>query len=155
LHFSGSFWSELRGARRRGKKLLADVRRPGDAADRHRTPPSLVQAGGLYHASGAPRQRQPDHTLRVSFVGDPAGLASPANTGCPPPAGSENRQIHRRDGGRHLRLRDRRGYNSAFSVAQFAVDLPSVDWNADGVLDFNSTARRNRLRYEHFSVVEP
>jgi endonuclease G len=50
--------------------------------------------------------------------------------------------------------RDREGYKPDFLGNKMVVDLPSVQGNADDVLDFKVDSRREtELRYEHYSVV--
>src|SRR5262249_23669485 len=159
LHFSGSFLVTNYAVRADVvKKLLADVR-AGRAIRRAETDP-----GPLVAQAGQPRflrsaRRSPSLTIPptvdISRDFDPATPAAPARYRMPAaPAGSEPAEFIAETEAVASDYRDRRGYNPAFLGEQFAVDLPSVDRNADDVLDFEfDRASETELRYEHFSVV--
>src|SRR5262249_19846448 len=159
LHFSGSFLVTNYAVRADVvKKLLADVR-AGRAIRRAETDPGplVAQTGQPSFVRSA--RRSPSLTIpltvNISLDFDPASLAAPARYRMPAaPAGSRPAQLHAQTEAVASDYRDRRGYNPAFLGEQFAVDLPSVDRNADDVLDFEfNRASETELRYEHFSVV--
>ena len=152
---------ELRRARRRGEEASQRrAHRPYDAADRDRASRAAAgcTAGPAQHrAPHARRQRQPDHTPDREHFG---GLR------CRKPrharAVSDANRQNRREPAEFIAeteavassYRDRRGYDPAFLGQRAVVDLPTVDQNADDILDFEvDGATETELRYEHFSVV--
>ena len=159
LHFSGSFLVTNYAVRADVvKKLLDDVR-----AGRQRTkaapraPRPVVQAGQpslVRPTRGGNASLTIPLTVNIS-LGDPASLAAPVRYRVrAAPTGIEPTEFIAETEAVASDYRDRRGYNPAFLGEQFAVDLPSVDRNADDVLDFEfDSASETELRYEHFSVV--
>lgn len=160
LHFSGSFLVTNYAVRADVvKKLLADVH-AGRATRRTAPGPSrpVVQAGQPSIVRPARRGGASltiPLTVNISLDFDPASLAAPARYWMPAaPAGSEPAEFIAETEAVASDYRDRRGYNPAFLGERFAVELPSVDRNADDVLDFEfDSASGTELRYEHFSVV--
>jgi endonuclease G len=162
LHFSGSFLVTNYAVRADVvKKLLADAR-AGRAFRRTETAPRpprpVVQAGRPSIVRPARRGGASltiPLTVNISLDFDPASLAAPAPYWIPAaPAGSEPAEFIAETEAVVSDYRDRRGYNPAFLGGRFAVDLPSVDRNADDVLDFEfDGASKTELRYEHFSIV--
>ena len=159
LHFSGSFLVTNYAVRADVvKKLLADLRagramRRTDTAPR----PSLVLAGRPSIVRSARRGGASltiPLTVNIS-LGDPASRAASARYRMPAaPAGSEPAEFIAEAEAVASDYRDRGGYNPPFLGERFAVDLPSVDRDADDVLDFEfDSASETELRYEHFSVV--
>jgi endonuclease G, mitochondrial len=160
LHFSGSFLVTNYAVRADVvKKLLADVH-AGRATRRTAPGPSrpVVQAGQPSIVRPARRGGASltiPLTVNISLDFEPASLAAPARYWMPAaPAGSEPAEFIAETEAVASDYRDRRGYNPAFLGERFAVELPSVDRNADDVLDFEfDSASETELRYEHFSVV--
>jgi endonuclease G, mitochondrial len=162
LHFSGSFLVTNYAVRADVvKKLLSDVR-AGRAIRRTETasrpPRPLLQAG----RPSIVRSARPGSasltiplTVNISLGFDPISLAAPARYRMPAGApGSEPAEFIAETEAVASDYRDRRGYDPAFLGERFAVDLPSVDRNADDVLDFEFDGSwETELRYEHFSVV--
>lgn len=161
LHFSGSFLATNYAVRADVvKKVLADVRsgrvRP-EAPSRQKptSPPAApVQSGSVVRPQTA-RTASVTIPLTVTVsIGD-LGERSSLSRGYPvstapvaddaPVAETEAVAAD---------YRDREGYQPDFLGKTFKVDLPSVDHDADDVLDFEVDGKSDtELRYEHYSVV--
>ena len=162
LHFSGSFLVTNYAVRADVvKKLLADVR-AGRSIRRANTAPHsprpVVQAGRPSIVSPAARRGGASLTIPLTVnisLGDLAGLAAHGRYWTSAaPAASEPAEFIAETEAVASDYRDRRGYNPAFLGERLAVDLPSLNRNADDMLDFEfDGASETELRYEHFSVV--
>jgi endonuclease G, mitochondrial len=158
LHFSGSFLVTNYAVRADVvKRLLADVRADQTMRRTDTSPrPSLVQAGQPSVVRPA-RHGVVSLTIPLTVnisLGDPASLATPVRYRLPASADSEPTEFIAETEAVASDYRDRRGYNPSFLGEQFVVDLPSIDLNANDVLDFEfDNASETELRYEHFSVL--
>jgi len=161
LHFSGSFLTTNYAVRSDiVKKLLGDVRAGRTRSEAR--PPVRTDA-----ATARTPLRQPQRdaggaasitiplTLTVSFGGareTPTAVRRFAAR--PAPRTEDHAAIAEDDESVAADYRDRRGYLTGFLGAPFQVDLPTVDRDADDVLEHAAEGSpETELRYEHFSVV--
>jgi endonuclease G, mitochondrial len=162
LHFSGSFLATNYAVRADVvKKLLTDVR-AGRAIRRTETAPRahrlVVQPGRpsiARLASGGSASLTIPLTVNISVGFDPASRGTPVRYPMPTvPTGGEPAEFIAETEAVASSYRDRRGYDPAFLGQRAVVDLPTVDRNADDILDFEvDGATETELQYEHFSIV--
>ena len=161
LHFSGSFLVTNYAVRADVvKKLLNDVR-TGRTMRRTETAP---RAQRLVVRPGRPSIARPTRggsasltiplTVNISVGFDAASRGTPARYPMPTVKTGEPAEFIAETEAVASSYRDRRGYDPAFLGQPAVVDLPTVDQNADDILDFEvDGATETELRYEHFSVV--
>ena len=161
LHFSGSFLVTNYAVRADVvKKLLNDVR-TGRTMRRTETAP---RAQRLVVRPGRPSIARPTRggsasltiplTVNISVGFDAASRSTPVRYPMPTVKTGEPAEFIAETEAVASSYRDRRGYDPAFLGQPAVVDLPTVDQNADDILDFEvDGATETELRYEHFSVV--
>ena len=162
LHFSGSFLVTNYAVRADVvKKLLNDLR-AGRARRRTETAP---RARRLVVQPARPSITRPARgdsasltiplTVNISVGIDPASRGTPVRYPMPTvKTGGEPAEFMAETEAVASSYRDRRGYDPAFLGQRAVVDLPTVDRNAEDILDFEvDDATETELRYEHFSVV--
>ncbi|MGB7832831.1 MAG: DNA/RNA non-specific endonuclease [Xanthobacteraceae bacterium] len=161
LHFSGSFLVTNYAVRADVvKKLLNDVR-TGRTMRRTETAP---RAQRLVVRPGRPSIARPTRggsasltiplTVNISMGFDAASRGTPVRYPMPTVKTGEPAEFIAETEAVASSYRDRRGYDPAFLGQRAVVDLPTVDQNADDILDFEvDGATETELRYEHFSVV--
>jgi endonuclease G len=161
LHFSGSFLVTNYAVRADVvTKLLNDVR-TGRTMRRTETAP---RAQRLVVRPGRPSIARPTRggsasltiplTVNISVGFDAASRGTPARYPMPTVKTGEPAEFIAETEAVASSYRDRRGYDPAFLGQPAVVDLPTVDQNADDILDFEvDGATETELRYEHFSVV--
>ena len=161
LHFSGSFLVTNYAVRADVvKKLLNDLR-TGRTMRRTETAP---RAQRLVVRPGRPSIARPTRggsasltiplTVNISMGFDAASRGTPVRYPMPTVKTGEPAEFIAETEAVASSYRDRRGYDPAFLGQPAVVDLPTVDQNADDILDFEvDGATETELRYEHFSVV--
>ncbi|MEO8381545.1 MAG: DNA/RNA non-specific endonuclease [Acidobacteriota bacterium] len=157
LHFSGSFLATNYAVRSDVvKKLLANVRagRTRPETPSGRKPSAVVprvKTGKAVHDLGTASVTIP-LTVTVSLGRADARPIAPPRYRVPPAVSDVDVEIG--EEGVAADYRDREGYHAGFLGDGAAVELPSVDRDADDVLEITSDGQSDTvLRYEHYSVV--
>ncbi len=165
LHFSGSFLATNYAVRSDVvKKVLADVqsgRSRLEAPVRARPPAPAVRVAParMRQESGRCASLTIPLTVTVSLGDTSARFATPPRFSAPPNSTRPTPAIDDQMGvdgneGVVADYRDREGYQPNFLGRRFAIGLPSVERDADDLLDFDMDGQsETELRYEHYSVV--
>jgi endonuclease G len=161
LHFSGTFLATNYAVRSDVvKKILDSVRsgRAGPQTQDRRSPAraEVPRAGytGVTRPSGSASVTVPlTVTISLGSAGERMPT-SPRNRLPPAPQRDDDADIEVDEEAVASDYRDREGYQANFLGDGIVVELPSVERDADDVLDFDADGRSETvLRYEHFSVV--
>lgn len=165
LHFSGSFLATNYAVRSDVvKKVLADVqsgrsRLEAPVRARPPAPAARVAPARVRQESGRSASVTIPLTVTVSLGDTGARFAAPRRFSVSPGSAPSTPAIDDQmvvDGNEGVvaDYRDREGYQPNFLGRRFAVGLPSVERDAEDVLDFETDGRsESELRYEHYSVV--
>lgn len=156
LHFSGTFLTTNYAVRSDVvKRILADVRsgrlkpeaRPQKVAPPAAALPRVGPAGDR-NVGSASVTIPLTVTISVGDARAPRTYRMP-----PPPSPDDGPDIAEADEAVAADYSDRGGYDEQFLGKKFAVPLPSVDRDANDVLEFDNEGQTDTvLRYEHFSV---
>ncbi len=156
LHFSGTFMTTNYAVRSDVvKRILAEVR---TGRVKPETPPqkaALAAASPRVTPAGDRKAGSASVTIPLTVTISVGGAPAPRAYRMPPPASPDD-DVYMVEGEEAVvaDYSDRTGYDEQFLGKKFAVPLPSVDRDANDVLEYDNEGQSDtELRYEHYSVV--